>query len=85
MTTIRDERCKLWHNLKENIAYLLNDRERLLALVECLTKLRIDCNDVVNIPEDLLEEVKPPVLRNDVCLFQRRYPGLPNSHKKMKL
>ena len=47
-----------------------------MPLVQRIAKLGVDSDDVVYVPEDLLEEVEAAVLRNNVGFLQRRYPDL---------
>ena len=76
MATVRNERGKEGYHVEKNVANSLNNSVRLLALVQRIAKLGVDSDDVVYVPEDLLEEVETAVLRNNVGFLQRRYPDL---------
>lgn len=47
----------MWYDIKENIPNTLDNYERLLPFIESFPQLIVDSNNVVYIPEDLLQEV----------------------------
>ena len=57
MSSIADKRPKVRHSVKEDVTNLFNHGKGLLSLVQGVTKLDIDRDDVLNVPEDLLQEV----------------------------
>ena len=57
MSSISDKSPKVRHSVKEDVTNLFNHGKGLLSLVQGVTKLDIDRDDVLNVPEDLLQEV----------------------------
>lgn len=74
--TIRDEWMKVRDSFEQHVANLLDDSVRLLSLVERIPQARIDSNDVLDIPEHLLEEVFPSSFLDDLRLLERFLPQL---------
>jgi hypothetical protein len=64
------------HGVQQDVADALDDRVLLLALVQRVAQACVDGDDVVDIPEDLLEEVGASAGGDDVRLFERVDPGL---------
>ena len=63
-------------NVKEYICYSLDDGVRLLTLVEGVAQAGVDCDNVVNVPKDLLDEVGAAVFGDDVRRGEWGYPNL---------
>ena len=54
------------HALEQHVPDPLDDGVRLLPLVERVAQPRVHRDDVVDVPEDLLEEVLPSFFGDDV-------------------
>ena len=66
MTSVHDEWFEERHCFKENISYSLNNSIWSLAFVQSIPQSRINSNDVLQVPEHLLKEVRPPWFFNHV-------------------
>lgn len=57
MTSIGYEWIELRNIVKEYVANPLYYSKGLLSFIECFAQLAVDGDNVMNIPEDLLEEI----------------------------
>ena len=73
---VRHERVEVRHSLEQDVADLLDDSVRLLPLVEGVPQARVDGDDVEDVPEDLLEELRPSLDGDDVRVLQALDPEL---------
>lgn len=64
------------YHIQQNIAYPLDNCIRFLAFVKSITNARVHSDDIVNVPENLLEEVESSILRDDIRALKRTNPGL---------
>lgn len=76
MCSVGHERPKVRDHLQKDVAYALDDSILLLSLNQRITKARAHRDDVVDIPEHLLQEVRPPGRRDDILIDQAFDPDL---------
>ena len=48
---------KVRYNFKEDVSDALDDSVRLLALVQRFAQSGVDCDDIVDVPEYLLDKI----------------------------
>lgn len=68
MCAIRYERAEVRYGLAEDVANLLDDRPRFLTLEKRISQAYVNRDDIVDVPEDLVDEVCASWLRYDVQL-----------------
>lgn len=66
MGAVVDKRAKVRDGLEQDIPYLFNYSVRLLSLVQRIAKLRVYGNNIIDVPEDLLQKVCAPRFWDDV-------------------
>ena len=64
------------HGVQQNVPNAFHHRIRLLALVQRITQSSVDGDDVVNVPEYLLQEVSATWLWDDILILQPVDPSL---------
>ena len=76
MRPILHKRRKVRHDAHEDVADLLDDSIRLLPLVQHVPQADVHSDDVVDVPEHLVQELCPPRFRYDVTFPQGLSPEL---------
>ena len=82
MRPILDKRSKVRHDVQEHVADTLNDRIRLLSLVQRVAQSGVDGNNVVQIPKYLCEEIGSLIDGNDIGIFESPYPCLIDDNER---
>jgi hypothetical protein len=76
MRAVGHKRGKKGHYIEEDVGNTLDDGVRFLALIESVPQARVDPNDILNVPEYLLDEVRTALLRYGVLCTERAHPHL---------
>ena len=76
MRAVGHKRGKQQHDVKEDIRDSFDHSVQLLKLVERIAQPGVDPDDVVNVPKHLLDEVCPPVFRDDIRRVKGGHPNL---------
>jgi len=76
MRSIRHERAKQWDNINEDISDALDNGVCLLALIQGIAQARVYGDNLLNVPENLLDKVSTSLGRDDVVVFKVADPHL---------
>lgn len=76
MRSIRHEWAKQGHNINEDISDALDNGVCLLALIQGIAQARVYADNLLDVPEDLLDKVSSSLGGDDVVVFEVADPHL---------